>query len=527
MSDRVGQRLGNYQLTRLLGKGGFAEVYLGEHVRLRTRAAIKILLMRLGGEEESASFQKEAETIAHLNHPNIVRVLDFDVVEDTAFLVMDYAPGGTLRQRHPKGTQLAPEQILPYVRQIADALHYAHEKRLIHRDIKPENLLVGEDERILLSDFGIALVSQSSRYQNTQEVVGTAAYMAPEQLQGKPQRASDQYALGIVIYEWLTGSRPFHGNFTELYSQQMFVPPRPLREHLPTISPGLENVVLTALEKDPKSRFGSIRAFATAFEAACQEAGLLHAPTVRYSTPLPPAPPLNTPSAPVTPAQPSVTPASSVTSTPPRAPNLPPTSAVPPANRPSGGYSAPSGPARVSAPQPAPPQPRAAAALRPAALSPVKERLPREEGVSRRTVLVVGGALVGLAAAGGVAWIVQSQNTAPKGFQQDVKTGNHVTEIHVGTGFAGGQVEGESSTFTRGQEIFVVYTELDYFGNYVVNLFLEGNTTPLYTQGAGPFFTANGKTVGASSFLIADPGIYKWEIDLFGTAEASITFQVT
>ncbi len=268
MANRVGQQLGNYQLIRLLGEGGFAEVYLGEHIYLKTQAAIKILQMRLArGDRED--FLNEARTIAGLKHPHIIRVLDFGIDAGTPFLVMDYAPHGTLRKRHPKGIPLPLPTIVNYVKQIAPALQYAHERKLVHRDVKPENVLLGEDDEALLSDFGIALVTQSSRYQNTQEVVGTAAYMAPEQLQGKPRPASDQYALGIIVYEWLCADRPFHGTFTELYSQHLFVPPPSLQEKVLTIPPAVEQVVMTALEKDPHKRFASVQAFATALEQAC------------------------------------------------------------------------------------------------------------------------------------------------------------------------------------------------------------------------------------------------------------------
>lgn len=137
MADRIGQRLGNYRLTRLLGKGGFAEVYLGEHLRLGTQAAVKVLHTRLASSDEVDKFQQEAHTIAHLKHPHIVRVLDFDVIDDTPFLVMDYAPNGTLRTLHPKGTILPLSTIVAYIKQLADALQHAHNQRLIHRDIKP------------------------------------------------------------------------------------------------------------------------------------------------------------------------------------------------------------------------------------------------------------------------------------------------------------------------------------------------------------------------------------------------------
>ncbi len=187
MADRAGQQLGNYRLSRLLGKGGFAEVYLGEHVYLKTLAAIKLLQTKVANEEDLQAFLKEAQTIAQLVHPHIVRVLDFGVDGETPFLVMDYATGGTLRRRHPKGTQLTLTTIISYIKQIAEALQYAHEEKFIHRDVKPENMLVGRRDAVLLSDFGIALIAQSSRYQSTQELIGTIAYMSPEQIQGKPR----------------------------------------------------------------------------------------------------------------------------------------------------------------------------------------------------------------------------------------------------------------------------------------------------------------------------------------------------
>ncbi len=271
MADRTGQKLGNYLLTRSLGQGGFAEVYLGQHIYLKTQAAIKVLMTQLSGEDDTESFLNEARTIANLIHPNIVRVLEFGIDDKTPYLVMDYAPNGTMRQRYPKKTRVEPLVIVPYVKQIAAGLQYAHDQKLIHRDIKPENLLIGRHNEILLSDFGIALVAQSSRYQSTQDVVGTVAYMSPEQIQGKPRPASDQYSLGIVVYEWLSGERPFNGSFTELCTQHMFAPPTPLRGRVPAISPGLEQVVNTALAKDPKQRFATVQAFANALEQASKD----------------------------------------------------------------------------------------------------------------------------------------------------------------------------------------------------------------------------------------------------------------
>lgn len=215
MADRVGQQLGHYRLTRLLGRGGFAEVYLAEHLRLNTQVAIKILHTSLE-DDDVASFLREAKIIAHLKHPHIVRVLDFEIENHTPYLVMDYLPNGNVRRSYPKGTPLPLVTIVSYIKQVASALQYAHDQQLIHRDIKPENILLDHDNTLVLSDFGIALMAQSSRYQSTQEVAGTAAYMAPEQFQGKPRLASDQYSLGVVIYEWLTGDRLFMAHLARL-----------------------------------------------------------------------------------------------------------------------------------------------------------------------------------------------------------------------------------------------------------------------------------------------------------------------
>src|SRR5437762_2065113 len=269
MADRVGQQMGNYQLIRLLGEGGFAEVYLGEHIHLGTQAAIKVLHTQITSDDID-KFRTEARTVARLIHPNIVRVLEFGVEGKTPFLVMDYASNGTLRQRHPRGTHLPLAIIISYVKQIADALQYAHNEKVIHRDIKPENMLLGRRNEILLSDFGIALVAQSSRYQSTEALAGTMAYMAPEQIQGKPRPASDQYALGIVVYEWLTGDRPFHGSLTELVGQHLSVAPPSLQEKVSTILPEVDRIVQTALAKDSKQRFESVQAFANALHEAAQ-----------------------------------------------------------------------------------------------------------------------------------------------------------------------------------------------------------------------------------------------------------------
>jgi hypothetical protein len=282
LSQPINRRLGNYRLIRLLGKGGFADVYLGEHVLLGMQAAIKVLQLHLT-KEAIKDFLVEARIIARLVHPHIVRILEFDVEgeepdleqsilnieEGTPFLVMDYASGGTLRQRHPKGTRLSLDTVISYTKQVAEALEYAHQNKLIHRDIKPENMLIGSRDEILLSDFGIAVIAHSEHSMTTQQMAGTIPYMAPEQIRGKPQPASDQYSLGIVAYEWLSGTRPFQGSSPwDIMNQHLSSLPPSLRENNATISKEVEHVVLKALSKDPQQRFASVADFARALASA-------------------------------------------------------------------------------------------------------------------------------------------------------------------------------------------------------------------------------------------------------------------
>jgi peptide/nickel transport system substrate-binding protein len=282
VANRLGQQFGNYRLVSLLGQGGYAEVYLGQHLRLNQQAAIKVLHAHLT-DQEAEHFQQEAQTIATLVHPGIVRVFDYDVQEGLPFLVIDYAPNGTLRRRYPKGNLVPLPVIVSSVKQVADALQYAHEQKFIHRDVKPENMLLGRRQEVLLSDFGIATIahSTSSLSASAQGTSGTLAYMAPEQIEGHPRPASDQYALAVVVYEWLCGERPFEGSVSEVIAQHLSMPPLPLRERVPAIPAEIEQVVLRALAKDPKARFASVADFAAALEQASQRA---LAPTARFTS---------------------------------------------------------------------------------------------------------------------------------------------------------------------------------------------------------------------------------------------------
>lgn len=385
--DLLNQQLGNYKLVKLLGQGGFADVYLGEHIHLHTQAAIKVLRIRLTNENVD-NFRKEAQTIAHLEHPHIVRILEYGIERDLPFLVMSYAPHGSLRGLHPRGERLPLSTITTYVRQAASALEYGHEQRIIHRDVKPENMLLSKNNEVLLSDFGIALIAQSSRHQSTPDVTGTAIYMAPEQTQGRVVPASDQYALAIVAYEWLTGEPPFKGSMAELIAQHLSAPVPPPQDKVPGIAPDIVGALYRALAKDPNQRFPSITSFANALASANEEThfsatpiSLTPPPPPGVQTPIIPPPPPPSSLVPKDPyqghptpyAQPHMTPAQPMQGQP--APNYTPIQPTPLPSTPTGGNAAtpqlapvpptqqapvPSAYATVHQPQPEPPTQREA-----------------------------------------------------------------------------------------------------------------------------------------------------------------------
>jgi serine/threonine protein kinase len=292
MAQQSGDKFGNYQLLRQLGSGGYADVWLGEHILMGKEAAIKILKVELFDNIEQESYLQEARKTARLDHPHIVRVLECDIEQNMPFLVLEYAPNGTLRRRHPRGTPVPLDTVVAYTKQIASGLQYVHDRRLIHRDIKPENLLISPKNEIWLSDFGIALVAQSRQYQKTQDVMGTLGYMSPEQSLGRPVAASDQYALGVIVYEWLCGRMPFKGATLLEIGVQQQQRKLTLRDQIPDLPLAVEQTVLKALSYNLEDRFRNIQDFAETLERAAKEKGplVIEEPGPIVFTPIPQSP---------------------------------------------------------------------------------------------------------------------------------------------------------------------------------------------------------------------------------------------
>ena len=274
MSNLTGHQLGNYRLVRHLGTGGFGEVYLGTHIHLQRESAIKLLL-RLD-KQEIELFRNEAQIIARLNHPHIVTLFDYDVAGEMPFIVMMYAQQGTMRARHRPGTRIPLSEVIKYITQAASGLQFAHDQHVLHRDIKPANMLLGPGEQLLLSDFGIAVMWSGTRSISTQKVIGTHGYMAPEQFQGRPRPASDQYSLAITTYEWLSGSRPMADAPLGLGMLQLVRPETEIpavRRVAPHLPPKLDNVLQRALSSDWQARFSSVREFAEELTRAANSGG--------------------------------------------------------------------------------------------------------------------------------------------------------------------------------------------------------------------------------------------------------------
>jgi serine/threonine protein kinase len=264
-----GQQFGRYRLIRQIGQGGYANIYLGEHIRSNSRVALKMLNCFETNEDEVECFRREAHLHAAMRHQHIVPVLDFGWEKDTPFLVMRYASGGSLQQYFPPSRPLPLHAILPAVLEIASALQYVHNRDLVHCDIKPENVLVGPQNGTWLTDFGIA-ISVAGGVASGHGLRGTACYSAPEQISGNPLPASDQYALAVMVYQWLCGRYPFSGTPLTICFQHLQTPPPRLRDQVPSISNAVEQVVLKALSKDPRRRYAQVSEFAHALKEAVQ-----------------------------------------------------------------------------------------------------------------------------------------------------------------------------------------------------------------------------------------------------------------
>lgn len=282
--DLVGQTLGHYQIKRQIGYGGMATVFLAEDVHLNREIALKVFWPRPGETQDFLHrFGREARVLAQLDHPNILPVYDYGEQGEMAYLVTPYLSGGTLKELLQERKALPSSEALTLFAQILPALQYAHERKFIHRDIKPANLLFKADGTLVLADFGLVKVVQnedqadSPMYtltQNGQLFAGTPEYMAPEQIEGNAVAASDIYALGIVLYEMVTGVRPFTGNtLLSILMKQVHEVPPPPHLHNRYITPQLEAAILRALEKDANKRFACPADFQQALNESMRRIG--------------------------------------------------------------------------------------------------------------------------------------------------------------------------------------------------------------------------------------------------------------
>ncbi|MGD8903872.1 MAG: protein kinase [Anaerolineae bacterium] len=270
--DLVGRKLGNYEIVDEIGRGGMAVVYRAYQRSLNRHVAIKVLAPQLSVDQQFVErFQREARAAAGLRHPHVVVIHDVAQEQGIYYIVMEYLEGRSLKELIQEEQSLSPKRATSIVEQVASALDYAHEQGFVHRDIKPANILVGKNDHITLTDFGIAkAASETQHLTRTGMLIGTPEYMSPEQAEGGTvDHRTDLYALGVVLYQMLTGRAPFHSTTPHATLHAViYEPPPPVRRLRPSLSPAIESVVMRSISKQPASRYQNGSDMVAALQAA-------------------------------------------------------------------------------------------------------------------------------------------------------------------------------------------------------------------------------------------------------------------
>ena len=258
-----GQKINDrYEIIRVIGEGGMANVYLANDTILNRKVAVKVLRGDLANDEKFVRrFQREALSASSLNHPNIVEMYDVGEDDGNFYIVMEYVDGKNLKQLIKRRTKLSLTEVVDIMKQLTDGISHAHDSFIIHRDIKPQNMLILDNGLVKITDFGIAVALNSTQLTQTNSVMGSVHYLPPEQAAGKGATfKSDIYSLGIMMYELITGKLPFRGeNAVEIALKQMKEPIPSIREDNNEIPQSVENIVLKACAKNPKNRYDTAR----------------------------------------------------------------------------------------------------------------------------------------------------------------------------------------------------------------------------------------------------------------------------
>jgi serine/threonine-protein kinase len=280
-----GTQVGGYVIEEMLGRGGMGVVYLAYHPRLQRRAAIKVLPgLQVGREDARLRFEREAQSVARLRHPNILSVFDFGEVMGQPYMITEYMPNGSLDEQLPEGP-LEIGKAVAILGPVAEALDYAHGQGLVHRDVKPANIFMDADMKPVLADFGLAKLYDQESLTISGSVTGTPLYISPEQAHGRPlTAAADQYSLAVMAHRLLTGKLPFVGEtaMDVLFAHVHKTPPKASSLN-PALNSAVDAVLLKGLAKDPQQRWPSCRDLVAGIEAAGQ--GKLNAATVTIEVP--------------------------------------------------------------------------------------------------------------------------------------------------------------------------------------------------------------------------------------------------